>query len=427
MGCRGAARAAPTASTPSTARSACLLRAMLRFDGDSHTLQEFRRQHPARAHDDRIVADLGDRAVLFNRHRLRVDLLDVGFHHDLKLAILRSRIDSLAIARLGAVELSRAVGQHNAAAAAGLGNARGGLERAVAAADHQYVLTLVLIRVYQPVDHLGQLLTRHAQLARRTAAANREQHAARWVRALVGFDGKAVAHASDLLDALLIIDLHSGLALGFLPELQQCLLAGLTEIHLADERHGRRCGHHQLAARILIDGATEGFLLDGHAAHTLGLRGQCGRKACGTRTDDDQVEAVITRPALLGDHLDRLPSLFERVADEPHPAELPGDENAGHRPFEAGREDRNVDATPLAAKHQLDGIDRTDRLARAVADAISGTHQYGVPVHDAEDRVVRLLRAGLDARAAANAARVINDRVKRRRLGGAGALPRPDT
>jgi len=32
--------------------------------------------------------------------------LHVGFHHDLKLAILRGRIDSLAITRLGAVELA---------------------------------------------------------------------------------------------------------------------------------------------------------------------------------------------------------------------------------------------------------------------------------------------------------------------------------
>src|SRR5256886_5778895 len=80
--CRGAASAAPTASTPSTASSAGLGRAMLRFNRDAHTLQKIRRQYPARAHDDRVVTDLGDPAVGLNRHRLRLDLLHARFRSE---------------------------------------------------------------------------------------------------------------------------------------------------------------------------------------------------------------------------------------------------------------------------------------------------------------------------------------------------------
>src|SRR6266513_2442652 len=75
-----------------------------------------------------------------------------------------------------------------------------------------------------------------------------------------------------------------------------------------------------------------------------------------------------------------------------------------------------MSAPPPAAEHQRDGIDRTGGLACAVADAIPGTHQDGPPADDAEDRVVRLFRASLDARAAADTSRGINDRVKRRRF-----------
>src|SRR5216110_127346 len=324
------ASAAPTASTPSTASSAGLRRATFRFNRDAHTLQKIRRQHPARAHDDRVVADLGDPAVGLNRHRLRVDVLHAGFHHDLEFTALRGRIDALAIARLGAVELRPAIGQYHPAAA-GFGNARGGLERTVAAADHQHLLTLILFRVYQPVDHLGHLLAGHAELARRAAAPDRQQDAARGVGAAVGLDDETLARAGDLLDPLLVVDLDAGLALGILPEFQQRLLAGLAEIDLADQRHGRRRGHHQLAARILTDRAAEGFLLDRHVAHVLGLGGQRGGKAGGTCADDHQVKLLARRAAPLGDRFDRLPSLLERVADEPHAAELPGDENARHR------------------------------------------------------------------------------------------------
>src|SRR4029077_13172068 len=108
--CPGAASAAPTAHTQITARNACLRRATFRFDRDAHTLQEIRRQYPTGAHDDRVVADLGGPAVRFNRHRLLLDLLHARLHHDLEGTGLGRRIDALAIARLGAVELRPAIG-----------------------------------------------------------------------------------------------------------------------------------------------------------------------------------------------------------------------------------------------------------------------------------------------------------------------------
>src|SRR5256885_873536 len=109
-------------------------------------------------------------------------------------------------------------------------NCRGAASAAPAAS--QPVRTLILFRVYQPVDHLGHLLAGHAELARRAAAPDRQQDAARGVGAAVGLDDETLALAGDLLDPLLVVDLDAGLALGILPEFQQRLLAGLAEIDL---------------------------------------------------------------------------------------------------------------------------------------------------------------------------------------------------
>src|SRR5439155_11361539 len=104
-------------------------------------------------------------------------------------------------------------------------------------------------------------------------------------------------------------------------------------------------------------------------------------------------------------------------------AELAGDEDTRHGGFEGRRHERNVDPAPLAAEDEGDGIDRTRGLARAMTDAVAGAHQMGAPPEEAEDRVVRLLGAGLDAGRAADA--VIGDhRVERCGFRRAGFLLR---
>src|SRR5439155_11128600 len=107
--------AAPAASTIESAAGSSartrLGRAMFRFDGYTYALEEFGGQDTSGAHDDRIVADLLHLAFVLDGHRLRLDLLHVRFHHDLETAGLRSRLDAIAVARLGAIELRAAVGQ----------------------------------------------------------------------------------------------------------------------------------------------------------------------------------------------------------------------------------------------------------------------------------------------------------------------------
>src|SRR5262249_34974806 len=143
------------------------------------------------------------------------------------------------------------------APAARLGHGCRGLERTVATSDHEYLLTDVLFRVDETINNLWQFFTGHVQLARRAAPADREQHGTGAILRARGLHEKGAAFACDVFYALPVVDLHSGLALGFLPELEQRLLARLPEIDLADERYGCRSGHHELAARILEDAATE--------------------------------------------------------------------------------------------------------------------------------------------------------------------------
>src|SRR5207253_10085536 len=119
----------------------------------------------------------------------------------------------------------------------------------------------------------------------------------------------------------------------------------------------------------------------------------------GTAAANHQVKLLAARRCPpLGNRLDRLPSLLEGVADEPHAAQFTRDENAGYRGLEFRRQDGNVDTTTLAAEHQCDGIDRTGGLPRAVSYTVPGTHQDGPPDDDAEFGVVRLFRAGFDPR-----------------------------
>src|SRR6516162_8386429 len=420
----GAAIAAPAAGSVSRANHTtvrALGRATLRLHRDANTAQEIRGQHAAGAYDHRVVAYAHHLPGVLDRHLLAVDLFDAGFEQHLQRAGVGRCLHPVAVAGLGAVERVTAIGEHHTAAAR-LGDRRRRLERAVATADDQYLLSRILLRVNQTIDDLGKLLARHVQLARRAAPPDRKQHAARAILRTRGLHHEAVALARDVLDALLVVDLHSGLAFGFLPELEQCLLARLAEVDLADERHRGGGRHDQLAARILEDAAAERFLLDGDEAHASSHRGQGSREAGRAGADDHQVEQVAARlAAAAANGLDRLPTLHECVADEPNASQLTRHEYAGHGRLEARCEHWNVDAAPLGAEHQRDRFHRAGGLAGAMADAIARIDQLRAPANDAENRVVLLLGTSFDARATTDAT-LIDDRVERGRFRTAGAL-----
>src|SRR5215470_7249125 len=148
---------------------------------------------------------------------------------------------------------------------------------------------------------------------------------------------------------------------------------------------------------------------------------QRGGETRGPRADDEEIEHVAARLAAGTDRLDRLATLLERITDESHAAELARYEYAGHRRLEARGEQGNVHATPLGAEYERDGRHGARGLAGAVAYAVTGIDELGATPHDAEDRVVLLLRAGFDARCATDTT-LVDVRVQRSRLAAAGLL-----
>ena len=86
----------------------------------------------------------------------------------------------------------------------------------------------------------------------------------------------------------------------------------------------------------------------------------------------------------LADGVDRLAALLRRLADQPHAAQLAGDEQAGHVGLELRRYLRDVDAALLGAEHERDRVVRAAGRTGAVADACGTVHQHGLAVDDAQ-------------------------------------------
>jgi hypothetical protein len=135
-----------------------------------------------------------------------------------------------------------------------------------------------------------------------------------------------------------------------------------------------------------------------------------------SRFDIAVSEAANPAGAALVNGLHRLAPLLERVANETHPTELAGDEDARHAGLEARRQQRDLDAPPLGAEDESDRFDRARRAARAVTDAVGRAHELRASADDAEHVMLRLFRTDLHAAAATDAARRIDDRMQGRRL-----------
>ncbi len=164
------------------------------------------------------------------------------------------------------------------------------------------------------------------------------------------------------------------------------------------------------------DAASKGLLLDRDVPKSHRLRRQGGREACRTGPHDQHIEHPSAAPALAGDSLDGLATLYQRIANEPHAAQLPGDVDTRNIRLELRRQHGNVDAPPLGPVHQRYRIDRTGGPAGSVADALARRDELRLSVDQPQHMRFRCLRTRLHALPAAHAARGIYQRMQRHRL-----------
>ncbi len=263
--------------------------AVLGLDLHADFLQEFRGQDAADADDHRVVGEFQLASLEGENDRRGSDALHLRFEQHLQAAGARRRGDALAIAGLGTGEGIAAIGQCDLPAAV-LGDARRGLERAIAAADDEHVLSSVLLRIDQPVDHFRQVLPRHVEPPRRAAPPDRQQHARRSMLAPRRAHEESVALAADRLDALPVMHRQIHLPLDAAPELEQRLLRGVAETQPAHQRQRDRRGHHHLGPRVLEDAAAQRVLLDRRELQAVRHCRQRGRETGRAGTDDEQVE-----------------------------------------------------------------------------------------------------------------------------------------
>ena len=138
-----------------------------------------------------------------------------------------------------------------------VGNVERRFEGAVAAADDQYVLALVLPGFDQPVDDLGVFFAADAQLARRAAATDGKQDVGRRVAGLVAAHREYAVVRGDFFHPFAETDIWCGLVEHAGPDFHQFFLADFADLDFADQwqLHGGR--HDQLVARVVIGGAAE--------------------------------------------------------------------------------------------------------------------------------------------------------------------------
>ena len=292
-----------------------------------------------------------------------------------------------------------------------------GLHRAVPAAHHGHALSGVCGGIRQAVDHVRQGVAWHAQAARRAAATDGQDHAVRGQRARRGDDAKAAARCGDGGDLGALDHLELGARDDLGEQLQQGLLAGAAQPELADARQLERRGHHDLLPRVALDRAAELALLQHHAARAPVLGLERGPQARRAGADDQQVVVAAVSASGRERGAGRLLALLHGVVDEPDAGELAGDIQPGDRGLERAGDDRHLDAALRRAEHQLDGGHRTAPQAVGVAHARGGADQLRAPGDDGDDLA---LRAGVDARAAADARLAVDLGIQRWRRRGLG-------
>jgi hypothetical protein len=306
---------------------------------------------------------------------------------------------------LAAAEVGAAVDQGDGGV--GLrGEREGGLDRAVAAADHRGLLAGVLGGVGELVDHVGQLGAGDSEPAGRAAPADREDDAVGGGGARGGLDVEARAGGParrDRGDLGVLDDRQLGALDDVVEQREEGLLAGAAELDLAQAGEVERGGHHDLLAGVALDRAAERALLVDGAAGAVEAGLQRRAEAGGAGADDGEVvDAVMASGGARGVEggAGGLAALGEGVVDQADAGDLAGDEQAGDGGLEGGGDDGDLDGAVVAAEDELDGGDRAAAQAVGVADAGGRADQAGAAGDEGEDV---LLGTGVDAGAGADA------------------------
>src|SRR6266566_1709983 len=385
---------------------------MLGLKHHADLLQQRRGQFSPGAHDHRVVADVDRLVFQLERHQIGLDFGRARLEHYPQAPCLFGRLERRAVLFLDATERLATVRQRDLRALL-FGDRDGRFQGAVAAANHQHALALILLRIDQTVYDFRGFLAGDVQLARRSPPADRQQHNAGRVRAPLRLDGESALDPLDLFHPLAEVDLQAGFLDHRIPELEQLFLSDFGHLDFADDRQLHRRRHRYLVARVVEYRAAQGLLLLDQLVLEFVLdRAEAGRDARRTGPDDHHIVfqgAGLDRGA---DRVKRLAPLLGAFADQAHAAQFARDVDAGHVGFEIGVDLRDIDTALFGAEHELDRVDRARRQARSVADAVGGIDQFGLVVDDAQ----RVLGAGFHARRRSDAPGRIDDRVQGWRL-----------
>src|SRR5262245_62236100 len=128
-------------------------------------------------------------------------------------------------------------------------------------------------------------------------------------------------------------------------------------------------------------GTAEAVLLEGQEAQLVLQGGKTRSKTGWPGTDNDHVVTLgRPTPGQLAYGFDRLGSLLDRIANEPHATELAGNEDPWNVGLEIRRHMGNIDASTFRPENKCDRVVRAGGTAGAVTDAVGGLDQLGLSV-----------------------------------------------
>ena len=201
------------------------------------------------------------------------------------------------------------------------GQAHGGFDGAIAAADHQNLLVDVMVGLDEAVHHLGQIFAFDTELARFAGASEGENDGAGAI--LIGGRNDredSVGPFLDVIDFFARTDVEVGAIQDHVPESEQILLGELHLFELAVHGKLDRTGHDEFLTGIFGDGAADFIPFNGDVFQLVLDGPQRGADSGRSGTDDQNIVDAGHRRNRIGfeaggDGIDAVAALIDRVLD----------------------------------------------------------------------------------------------------------------